>query len=291
MERSLTLSCPEAARLALLNPEPMVFEQVLEPSDGRNTSVDTLDTQALKYAQKFERHFWTVRAFVIEMLQNRSYAVWERLVILGLFMQKLEELRKENPHGIPEAVERYKSLLADESLRASLSEIPSQQVVQYKLAKELVVERFRQSISVKQYLTCLKECLAGLEVTSEATVAEVAARYVQAYEEYYLPFMAEREYIFENYLVNHVFKNRFPLGSRGPFGEYVMLVIHYAMIKMHLIGMAAYHKGLTEELVIKLVYSFARTIEHNPVYLNRIYQLLEQSGLATMPYMAILIKN
>jgi len=70
-----------------------------------------------------------------------------------------------------------------------------------------------------------------------------------------------------------------------------MLVIHYALIKMHLIGMAAFHKGLTDELVIRLIYSFSRVIEHNPIYLNRIFRLLSQSGLNNMAYMAILIRN
>ena len=291
LERSLTLSCPEAARLALLNPDPMEFQLVLQPLGDRDIGADVLDTAALRFARKLERYFWDVRSFSIELLQDRSYDVWERLVLLGLFVQNLEQAVSDDPQAIPGLVERYRRTLADGSLRPSLANIPSEPIIQFKLAKELLDERARQSITNKQYLACLAQFLAGLQVTREASVEEIGERYKHAYEQYYLPFMAEREHIFENYLVNHVFKNRFPLGNRGPFGEYVMLVIHYGLIKMHLIGMAAYHKGLTEELVIKLIYSFARVIEHNSAYLTRIYQLLEHSGLATMPYMAILIKN
>jgi len=291
LERSLTMSCPEAARLALLNPQPMEFQLVLEPMRDRDIGADILDTTAHQFGRRLERHFWDVRSFSIELLQDRSYDVWERLVLLGLFIQKLEQLQSDNPQAIPGLVEEYRRAFADGSLRPSLANIPPQPIIQFKLAKELLDERSRQSITNKQYLTCLAQFLAGLQITKEATVEKIGERYKLAYEEYYLPFMVEHEYIFENYLVNHVFKNCFPLGNRGPFGEYVMLVIHYGLIKMHLIGMAAYHKGLTEELVIKLIYSFSRVIEHNSAYLTRIYQLLEQSGLATMPYMAILIKN
>lgn len=291
LERSLTMSCPEAARLALLNPEPMEFDLVLEPVPDRDRGAGTLDTSSPKFARRLERYFWNVRSFAIDILQDRSYALWERLVILGIFVQKLDQVLREDPSSIPDLVERYQPLVADGSLRESLNEIPSQAILQYKLAKELLDERSRQAISNKQYLECLRDCLAGLQVTREATVEEIGERYLQAYEEHYLPFMAGREYIFENYLVNHAFKNRFPLGNRGPFGEYAMMVIHYGLLKMHLIGMAAYHKGLSEDLVVRLIYSFARVIEHNPAYLNRIYRLLDESGLVTMPYMAILIKN
>lgn len=162
-----------------------------------------------------------------------------------------------------------------------------------KLLKELADERFFQGINSPRYFECFKEFLQGIEYNKDSTEEEIGERYIQAYEEYYRPYMEEREYILENYLVNHVFKNLFPLGekSRTIFTEYVMLIIHYALIKMHLIGMAAFHQGLQDELVLKLIQSFAKTVEHNTVYLRQIRELLQKSDLTTMAYMAILIRN
>src|SRR5690606_15413474 len=217
LERSLTLSCPEAARLALLNPDPMEFQLVLQPLGDRDIGADVLDTAALRFARKLERYFWDVRSFSIELLQDRSYDVWERLVLLGLFVQNLEQAVSDDPQAIPGLVERYRRTLADGSLRPSLANIPSEPIIQFKLAKELLDERARQSIANKQYLACLVQFLDELQVTREASVEQIGERYKHAYEQYYHPFMAEREHIFENYLVNHVFKNRFPLGNRGPF--------------------------------------------------------------------------
>lgn len=291
LERSLTLSCPEAARTVLLNPDPMEFEHARESADVRNDIIGELDTSDIKFARRLERHFWEVRSFVIELLQNRLYAVWERLVLLGLFMQKLEQLKGEGFQSTKELIRRYHTAIDDGTLRESLASVPAQTTMQIKFTKELIDERFRQPIGHKVYLECLAQVAAGLEITRDATDEAIGRRYQTAYTEYYAPFMSEREYIFENYLVNYVFKNAFPLGPRGPFGEYVMLVVHYALVKMLLIGMAAFHKGLNEELVIKLVYSFSRVIEHSPAYLARTYKMIEESGLATMPYMAILIKN
>jgi lysine-N-methylase len=85
----------------------------------------------------------------------------------------------------------------------------------------------------------------------------------------------------------------FPLGSgNNVFEEYIMMVIHYAMIKMHLIGMAGYHKkDFSLNHVVKLIQSFAKTIEHNSLYLREVRELLRKNEYNSMAYMAILIKN
>lgn len=118
-------------------------------------------------------------------------------------------------------------------------------------------------------------------------------RYTEAYTNFYKPFMEEKEYIFESYLVNYVFKNLFPLnGEKHVFDNYVMLIVHYSMTKMLLIGMAGFNRGnFNNDHVVKLIQSFAKTIEHNNAYQKNIFNLLESNNFTTMAYMAILIKN
>ena len=108
--------------------------------------------------------------------------------------------------------------------------------------------------------------------------------------QYYQPLMQQHEYILENYLVNYVFKNLFPVnGEKHIFDNYVLLIVHYAMIKMLLIGMAGFHKeNFGIDQVIKLIQSFAKVIEHNNVYVKQAFQLLkgeqyEHSGLYGHP--------
>ena len=66
--------------------------------------VDTVDVKA---CSQTESYFWPLRHFVISLLQARSYTVWERLVILGLFMQKLESLQDEGFRSVPGLIEQY----------------------------------------------------------------------------------------------------------------------------------------------------------------------------------------
>ena len=293
LEASLTVSCPEAARLVLFNPEIMEFDGLLWPQ-ARISIRQEIDTKKLIFVNKLEKYFWELRIFTIQVIQNRRYELWERLVMLGLFYQKLQEhLEQDRTKEIPGLIAGYTNMLEQGTVKKSLADIPGQPVVQMKLLKELADERFFRGINNPRYLQCFSEFLQGIEYRKESTEEEIGARYHRAYREYYQSYMEEKEYILENYLVNYVFKNLFPLGkkSKAVFDEYLMLIIHYSLIKMHLIGMAAFHQGLQDELVLKLVQSFAKTVEHNAIYLLNVRDLLKANNLATMAYAAIMIKN
>ncbi|MEG7619420.1 flagellin lysine-N-methylase [Lysinibacillus fusiformis] len=292
IEKSATMSCPEAARLALLNPEGIEFDEIEEPMNSRQLLMRTIDTQALHVSNKVEKYFWELRIFTIQLLQNRAYTLDERIIILGLFYQEIQKLVDEkNIHDIPSSIAKYMNLTADNTLKKWIDDIPSQLAIQIKLCKELVDFRFNYTISGARYLECLTEVLNGLHFTEENSIENIEIQYRKAMTGYYKPFMQEHEYILENYLVNNVFKNLFPLEQKTVFEDYVMLVVHYALIKLHLIGMSGFHEGLTTDLVIKLIQSFSKTIEHNNMYLNRILSILKANEVTSMSYMAILIKN
>ncbi|MBN8201551.1 flagellin lysine-N-methylase [Bacillus sp. NTK034] len=291
IEKSATMSCPEAARLALLNPNGIDFDQIEEPEDTRGVITLQLTTDNAKN-NIIQKYFWELRIFSIQIMQDRTYSIADRLIILGMFYQNLQEqIDQDNVHVIPNVITKFNNWTTNHGMKELLDEIPTQLAVQMELCKELVDFRFGQAVSSQRYVECLAEMLEGIQYTKEATVEEVTKIYKKAFEEYYEPFMTKHEYILENYLVNYIFKNWFPLGQKTLFDDYVMLVIHYSMIKLHLIGMSGFHKDLTKDLVIKLIQSFAKTVEHNSAYLKKIFDLLKANGFTTMAYMSILVKN
>jgi lysine-N-methylase len=142
--------------------------------------------------------------------------------------------------------------------------------------------------------------MEGLKCTSEASTRDVGDRYSAAYDQYYYPFMDRHAHILEHYVVNHAFRNLFPFGpqsslyngQRSIYEEYIFLVIHYALIRSLLVGMAAYHKqDFSTDHVVKLIQSFAKAIEHNLPYLRRVQQSLVDDQNDDLAFMAILIKN
>lgn len=293
-EKSLTMSCPEAARKALLNPALMEFDETEEPLAVRNTDGRSINTADIKTTHKPQRYFWELRIFIISLLQNRQYPLWQRLVILGLFCRSLDQLVSEaKVHDIPLLIGTYQNQIEEGTFQEELNNVPNELTIQMELMKEVADERIFAGVNSKRFLECFAEFLNGIQYIANVKKEEISQRYAAACEQYYQPYMTEHEYIMENYLVNYVFKNLFPInGEKHIFDNYVMLIVHYAMIKLLLIGMAGFHKeNFNTDYVIKLIQSFSKVIEHNTAYLKTVFRILKDNGFNTMPYMAILIKN
>lgn len=54
------------------------------------------------------------------------------------------------------------------------------------------------------------------------------------------------------------------------------MVIAYSLIKIMLIGMSAYHKKLDDAIVVRLIYSFSRSMEHSD-FINEIFSEFEEN--------------
>jgi len=291
VEMALTLACPEAARLILLNPERMEFDNLVDtlPRFGQGQTEFNSDEFRFKY--KAERYFWPLRVFTISLLQNRTYPVWQRLTILGFFFRELQELDPKSD-GIPALIERYTRLINEGLFLDELEAIPAlydfqvnilNQIIQYRLVGNNVTPKFSESFL---------KVSAALGLGPDAELAKAVAKYQIAFETYYRPFMDEREYILENYLTNYVFMRCFPFGDSRLFDHYVLLIIHYSIIKMFLIGLAGYYKeDLTIEHIVQLISAYSRNIEHHPTFSQEIHKVFKNLELLSMPYMAVLIRN
>ena len=139
------MSCPEAARLALLNPNGIEFDQMEEPADTRGFITKQLETDNPKYTNKAQKYFWELRIFSIQVIQDRTYTLAERLIILGMFYQKVQEhIDQGDVHAIPTVIAKFTNWMANHGMKELLDEVPTQLAVQMELCKELVDYRFGQ---------------------------------------------------------------------------------------------------------------------------------------------------
>lgn len=292
-ERSATMSCPEIARLALLNPDGICFEQIEEDADIRIKIHSTFDTEGHLYLNKPERYFWDIRLFSLSLLQNRNYNLGERLIILGIVYKKIEELQLNKQTGnIPTMLETMNNLIEAGTLKEELEKVPTNTQIQMRLAKEMTDEKVLQGITSQRYVECLKEAFIGIDCVDKVNIEVMLQKYEENYKEYLIPYLEEKEFIMENYLVNEYFKELMPFGGYSSIWDsYIFLCILYSMIKLHMIGMAGYHKGLNDELTLKLIQSLSRVVIHNNSYIQEIIKLLKDNNYDTLPYMAILVKN
>lgn len=286
VEKSATLSCPEAARLALLNEKGIHFFEEVEPSDTRGFMNKEIST-----AKKNDL-LWDLRIFSISLIQNRTISIENRLIILGLFYQKISTITPVDlKMQLPTMMDEYISSISDEAFLASIENIPSNISIQLNVCKSLINYRYSSGINNKRYIECLEEMLRGLAFDDEENIENVIDNYLDSYQNYYKPFAEQHSYILENFMVNYIFKNLFPYDQKNFFESYIMLIVNFSLIKLHLIGMAKYNEGLSVESVVKLIQSFSKIVDHDLKYLKDVRDVLNEVGYTTMAHMAILLKS
>lgn len=288
IEKSLTLSCPEAARVVLLREDGLGFIEMEEPKNTRGLMNKVLGLEK-------HSHFWDLRVFIIQMMQNRQHSIEIRLILLGLFFQKIAQINsQELAENLPNIVNDYLGRLDNLEFIESIQNIEGNLEFQINLARELIRYRLSDGSSVEKYRAILKQLLEGLaldEDQGEFDFNITLVKYNETIVKYYEPFMKENDFMLENYIVNYVFKNLVPYDYNTLFESYMMLIIHFNLIKLHLVGMAANQQQLNENMVVECVQQLAKTIEHNPVYLQGVHKGMEESGYTTMAHMFVLIKS
>jgi lysine-N-methylase len=240
-ERSLHLSCPEAARLVLCDPDAMNFVRADTPDLGfRLAAVSKIDGLPGAF-----------RESLAAIVRDRSRPLSARIVLVG------------------QAIEPWESGDAVFPLDAVL---------------ELIVERIGAEYAAPRFLECYGEFMNGLGWTGHSTMSDLTARYHEAFRNYYLPFIEHHEHLFENYLLNYMFRTMFPFGWKqqdqkmaidvrpeAMRNAYLLMVAHYAMIRTVLVGMAGLHReNLKIDHAVKLVYSATKVFQHSSVFADAV---------------------
>ncbi len=91
--RSLSMVCPVAARLALLSAGAMTLEPV--DRSGEDTGWQTLNFECDEKSEALSQLIEGIVLGGISILQNKTYAREQRLFILGLYLDRADELLKQ----------------------------------------------------------------------------------------------------------------------------------------------------------------------------------------------------
>ncbi|HTW66401.1 MAG TPA: flagellin lysine-N-methylase [Bryobacteraceae bacterium] len=306
LQRSLDLSCPEAARVMLLDPNPMQFDEEEGPSrDSRRGHLSILRTADVKSAKPY-RHFREIRTFVIWLLQYRAYPLWNRLVILGSLCDQLQEnVSKRQQEQTLEVLEAYRDGVERNLFADALKTHRPHPAKQLELVLELILGRISSDFTAPRLLSCYQKFMQSMEWTVDSSMDDIGRRYIAAHAQYYEPFLKAHGHMLEHYLVSYVHRTLFPLGpqesTRGPSmhhishtirDQYLVMMAHYGIIQMLLVGMAAFHKeefGAGE--AIQVIQSFTKAFEHSPSFPERALKILAEKGVSNCAMLAILLLN
>lgn len=310
LQRSLDLSCPEAARIVLLDPAPMEFDEAEGPPRDpriRNLSILRTSPQTSSGASdKPYRYFREIRAFVIWLLQYRGDSLWQRLTLLASFCDQLQQLvDTEQLDKTLEAIQAYRDGIERGLFEQALASHRPQHVKQLELVVELILGRIRSDYTTPRLLACYKKFMDSMQWTAELSMRELGERYAAAQAQYYAPFIAAHGHMLEHYLVNYVYRTLFPLGAqestRGLSFHHIaktvrdrclLLLAHFGIVQTLLIGMAAsYKEQFSTAEAIETIQAFTKAFEHSPSFPERALETLQKKGVTSCVMLAILLLN
>ena len=298
LERSLDLSCPEAARLALTNPEPILFvETDGETDDTSRSSVGIVDTTNSQDPEKPYRYVHEIRSLMISLLQNRAYPLAQRVLVLGRLCDKLEfEGTEEGCEGLHNLSHVCKDIEPRALMRSP---------ARFETIVELILARISTDATTPRFLDCYRSFMAGLNWTYGSTLEDLAARLDAALAGPFAAFRAQHEYVLEHYLVAYVFRSLFPFGAQSVnrklaehhfthsiSRQYQLMVVDFVVVESLLAGLAAFHGarfGVPHALT--LIQSATKTFEHSLSYPAKVLELLTQKGLVDCASMGTLVRD
>ncbi len=296
-EKTLSLSCPEAARLVLLDPH-------LLRAPGKRGGHQMNWDDGAEGNGPLRGYFWPIREFAIALVQNRAYPLWQRMFLLGVFCRRLDALVLGTlERGFPGLLRDFSAAVGSGSLRTAMEAIPSDLALQLDMVLRLV--NLRMPTGQKQFMSFrflegLRAFVEGIGHRPEVSSEEQRARYGSAYKDAYEPFFLRHPHILENYLINAILRGLFPFGKTlfdpaatpEPGKEFAMLALQFALIKGLLIGVAGCHqKAFCAEHVVEVVQTAVKHFEHDPEFLPKSYELLVSKGFDNTHGLTMLLRN
>lgn len=287
-EHSATVSCPEAARLILLEGQCIAFVPEQEPSDTRTILTYQVDTGDGRHPLRV-RLLKELRAFSVSVISDRRITIEERLRQLGCFYKDFSGPR--GPRSLAEGKRFISGWKPEEKpkLRADQADRIAQILFLDEIAGGL---KLFSEVDSRRYIAYVKEFIHGLGLEKSRASQGSAQSLEQAHGKYMENFMAENSAIFENYLINFVYKELFPATEgETAFDAYMMLTIRFVFIKLHLTGIAANREMMTPELAVDFIQAFSKAVEHHKTYLETMAEHLISGGHNSMKTVEMLLRG
>lgn len=281
-EQSLHLSCPEAARQALLAPDAFDFVEgtitvradlVQKITSRRGMSLELMND---------------VRICCMRLMRTEGLVLWQRLAVLGLLCERLTQaLQQGRAADIPAVIDGIGMMLEQGKFNEVLDTIApdfNNQAVVFSVlwgGKSLGAD-----LSSRNPINDMVRAGLGADAgTGEPDDQQLAAKYVQGLER--LPAALEAApYLFEHYVLNELFSDLFPFDGATPFDSYLKLVARFGVLRLTLASLCNNPEGLPDTaLLVRAVQSHYRRFEHDPALATRVDKAFRASGrtpLATL---------
>ena len=302
-ELSMSMSCPEVARLALLDTEPMEFNAGIVELDSDSALMRSgiAAPREPNPPTAYIQYGWQMRDAAIDIMQCRRYPVSTRIFIIGMMLRRVVELHDSGKHSeIADALGMYHSAALNGEFSDALSKITPAEHLK-TLAMETIYQAFFQTTISRRltlYLSLRDRFFYVLSsILNETGFDPEKAEPIQIlphFNAFILEMTKERwdeferdfGHVLENYFVNYMFSEIFPLkfhaDGLNPYHHVLLLAEQYAQLRILLCGNYNAETGFTESDIITAVYQLAEMSQHGRAALEiaEHYKRTERDSIA-----------
>lgn len=277
-EQSLTLSCPEAARLALTQED--AFEFVT--SEFTHRQAITLQLNAVCGFDTFAMD--EIRILCIQLFQTGDLTNTDRLMLMGWLCSELEQLIAQNMQSKAiDLVAQLRELVESGGLRSAVAQLVSHPSLCANVFSILFGNPAGRSASAR-HRDVISWVSTGLGLDANG-VAEQSVL-----EENYIRGLAHlktngtnTDQTLTRYLLNELLREVFPWGSTSPMGHYRRLLTRFGILRLMLAAVAAARDApLEQDTVVQVTQVFCRLYQHNEQFAKTADHLLTNSEWDTV---------
>lgn len=274
-EQSLTLSCPEAARLALLKADAMDFVE-----GTMRVRPEVISTSKPKHGLSAEL-VSSVRVFGLQLMRTEGLELWQKLAVLGFFCEQLTQHIKAARHSkISSLLEEAANMVTSGAIVDALIELQPDYAIQATVFSSLWQLKINRKHSPVQEAV-QKAVALGLGAdpeTHDVSKEMLIARYTAGVKR--LPLaMKEVPFLLENYLINEMFNEVFPFGEAAPDKHFLKLVTRFGLVRLMLSAQCTESVSMpTNEQMARTVQVFCRQYQHDVKFAKSVNTALENTG-------------
>lgn len=261
LSQGLTLSCPEAARLALLAPD--AFEFVAAEVEARPSTVSRVPLPAGLSDEDAN----AVRLLCLQLVGSEGAPLWVRLAVLGLFCEQLTPLL-QSPGRVKGFLASFDQALATPGFLDSLESVPARHAEQAAVFAPLLARKVGRTTSPHQRRVeeAVAVGLGATEDASEVNVADIAVAYARGVERLPAVLEAAAPKLLEHFVLNELFRESFPFDGRTPHEHFVDLVIRFGILRLLLAARCSGERTPDATALVETTQYFCRRFQHDPSF-------------------------
>lgn len=280
-EQCLSLSCPEAARLALTQDDAFDFVSAEFTARLATTPVFSA-SRGCSIHQMDEIRFFCIQLFQTDALSNT-----ERLAAIGWVCQQLDSFIENNSQSqIESLIAEMTELVEKGGMRPIVSQLNRRQDASVTLFAALFKSKAPNN-STSSQKDALKAIQTGLGIDANLDWKKIEENYARGKQ-----LLSESNYerLMCRYLLNDVVREIFPWQQATAMTHYRRLLTRYGILRLMLSGQAAAAgRPLQASEMIRTVQIFCRFYQHNSVFAKAAEDLMASSNWTQLEHLYALL--